>query len=131
MAPPIRISPIFCFCFCALLVKLISFSEANDDVLLPLQNMPLRSDEPVDDVHDLLNKYGFPKGILPDNVKSYNLSDKGVLRVELQKRCTVSLGIRYNTKIRARLAYGSLTRVNGIRGLTEHGFWLTRSHPGE
>lgn len=120
MAPPTGIS--FTFFFYSLLLLLpIALSEAYDheDPLI------LRSVE-VADVHDLLAKYGFPKGVLPGNVKSYNVSDKGVLRVQLQKACTVSsLGIRYHVNIRARLAYGSLTRVNGIRGKTEHGFWLT------
>ncbi|XP_028784004.1 uncharacterized protein LOC114740056 [Neltuma alba] len=118
MAPSTRLSSIFCFF--SLLLILIALSEACEDGPLTL-----RSDEEADKVHNLLTKYGFPKGVLPDNVKSHNVSDNGVLRVQLQKPCTVSLGIRYSVKIRARLAYGSLTRVNGIRGKTEHGFWLT------
>lgn len=107
--------------FFSLLLLITLSSEAYEDVSLTLQ-----TDNEIDNAYDLLSKYGFPKGVLPDNVKSYNVSDKGILRVQLQNRCTVSsLGIRYSANIRGRLAYGSLTRVNGIRGKTEHGFWLT------
>ncbi|XP_028759606.1 uncharacterized protein LOC114718456 [Neltuma alba] len=108
MAPPIRISPIFCLCS----LLLIALSDAY--LPLPSRNLPLRSDP---NVHDLLTKYGLPRGLLPNNVKSYALSSDGSFRVELQKPCYVQFDrlVYYDKVITGKLTYGSVSDVSGIQ----------------
>ncbi|XP_054806170.1 uncharacterized protein LOC129308806 [Prosopis cineraria] len=108
MAPRIRISPIFFFCS----LLLVALSEAY--LPLPFRSLPLRSDP---SVHDLLTKYGLPKGLLPNNVKSYALSDDGSFRVELQKPCYVQFDrlVYYDKVITGKLTYGSVSDVSGIQ----------------
>ncbi|KAI9075795.1 hypothetical protein K1719_042281 [Acacia pycnantha] len=108
MASPVRIAPIFCFCS----LLLIAISDAY--LPLPLRNLPLRSGP---SIHDLLAKYGLPKGILPDSVKSFSLSDDGSFRVELQKPCYVQFDrlVYYDTVITGKLTYGSVSDVSGIQ----------------
>ncbi|KAI9120215.1 hypothetical protein K1719_008863 [Acacia pycnantha] len=68
-------------------------------------------------IHDLLTKYRLPKGILPDSVKSFSLSDDGSFRVELQKPCYVQFDrlVYYDTVIIGKLTYGSVSDVSGIQ----------------
>ncbi|XP_030447350.1 uncharacterized protein LOC115670264 [Syzygium oleosum] len=69
------------------------------------------------DVHDLLPQYGFPRGILPDNVASYSLSDDGAFEVRLRGPCYVQFDqlVYYDRKISGRLSYGSVSGVSGIQ----------------
>lgn len=77
------------------------------------------------DVHDLLPQYGFPRGLLPNNIKSYSLSDDGEFEVELESPCYVVFDERtcyvefdeviyYDQKIRGHLTYGSISNLTGI-----------------
>ncbi|XP_030524223.1 uncharacterized protein LOC115736594 [Rhodamnia argentea] len=70
-----------------------------------------------DDVHDLLPRYGFPKGILPDNVASYSLSDDGAIEIRLRGPCYVQFDqlVYYDRKITGKLSYGSVSSVSGIQ----------------
>lgn len=108
MALSIRFSVI---CFCSIL--LIALSEAYLPLPLPLRNLPLQSDATV---YDLLTKYGLPKGILPNNVKSYSISDDGTFRVELENTCYVQFDrlVYYDKEITGKLSYGSVSDVSGI-----------------
>ncbi|KAK4758144.1 hypothetical protein SAY87_019445 [Trapa incisa] len=69
------------------------------------------------DVHDLLPKYGFPRGIIPDNVKSYNLSDDGSFEIQLDRPCYVHFDelVYYDRKIKGKMSYGSVSGVSGIQ----------------
>lgn len=69
------------------------------------------------DVHDLLPQYGFPRGILPDNVASYSLSDDGAFEVRLRGPCYVQFDrlVYYDRKISGKLSYGSVSGVSGIQ----------------
>ncbi|KAJ4889802.1 hypothetical protein Rs2_29550 [Raphanus sativus] len=70
------------------------------------------------DVHDLLPRYGFPKGLLPDNVKSYTLSDGGDFTVDLNTPCYVDFPgqtVFYDKKIAGKLSVGSVKDVEGIK----------------
>ncbi|XP_062076714.1 uncharacterized protein LOC133781670 [Humulus lupulus] len=71
----------------------------------------------ISDVHDLLPKYGLPKGLLPNNVQSYSLSDDGSFEVELRSPCYVYFDryVYYNKKITGKLSYGSVSDVTGIQ----------------
>ncbi|CAH2033481.1 unnamed protein product [Thlaspi arvense] len=71
-----------------------------------------------DDIHDLLPLYGFPKGLLPDNVKSYTVSDDGAFTVDLISSCYVNFPgqlVFYDKKISGKLSYGSAKDVQGIK----------------
>ncbi|XP_062115069.1 uncharacterized protein LOC133829246 [Humulus lupulus] len=76
----------------------------------------LNSDHPftpvlssISDVHDLLPKFGLPKGLLPD-FQSYSLSGDDSFEVELRSPCYVY----YDKKIIGKLSYGSVSDVTGI-----------------
>ncbi|PON42963.1 hypothetical protein TorRG33x02_334720 [Trema orientale] len=67
------------------------------------------------DVHDLLPQYGFPRGLLPNNVKSYTLSDDGDFEVELESPCYVELyDVYYDQMIKGHLTFGSISHLSGV-----------------
>lgn len=70
-----------------------------------------------DDVHDLLPQYGFPRGILPNNVASYSLSDDGAFEIRLRSPCYVQFDqlVYYDRKVSGKLSYGSVSGVSGIQ----------------
>ncbi|KAF3444421.1 hypothetical protein FNV43_RR14113 [Rhamnella rubrinervis] len=87
---------------------------------LSLHVTPIRSStglQPVADIHDLLPNYGLPKGLLPNNVKSFTLSDDGNFEIELESPCYVQFEqlVYYKTKIKGKLSYGSVSDVSGIQ----------------
>ncbi|KAK8677084.1 hypothetical protein V6N13_142640 [Hibiscus sabdariffa] len=71
----------------------------------------------VPDVHDLLPSYNLPKGIVPDNVKSYTLSPTGEFTIELESSCYVHFDelVYYEKTIRGKLSYGAVHDVSGIQ----------------
>ncbi|KAI4304848.1 hypothetical protein MLD38_040311 [Melastoma candidum] len=83
-----------------------------------------------DDVHDLLPSYGFPRGLLPDNVVSYTLpssSSDGSFSVQLSSPCYVQFHgqlVYYDVDISGRLSYGVVTDVVGIQA-KELFIWLS------
>ncbi|GLT82388.1 hypothetical protein SLE2022_007710 [Rubroshorea leprosula] len=87
------------------------FSAADPELNL------IRPFTSVEDVHDLLSAYGFPKGLLPNNVKSYTLSDDGDFSVELYNPCYVQFDqlVYYDKQIKGKLSYGSVHGVSGIQ----------------
>lgn len=70
-----------------------------------------------EDIHDLLPKYGLPRGLLPDAVKSYSLSTNGDFVVELTSECYVHFSylVYYERRITGRVSYGQITDINGIQ----------------
>ncbi|KAJ1426084.1 hypothetical protein SESBI_10468 [Sesbania bispinosa] len=71
------------------------------------------------DIHDLLPQYGFPKGLIPNNVVSYTLSDDdGFFTIHLEAPCYVhhvNQLVYYDTLITGTLSYGSVSGVSGIQ----------------
>ncbi|RDX62093.1 hypothetical protein CR513_59609, partial [Mucuna pruriens] len=70
------------------------------------------------DIHDVLPQYGFPKGILPNNVISYTLSPEGFFTIQLQGPCYVHWEgqlVYYHTQIKGTLTYGTASHVSGIQ----------------
>ncbi|KAG2675182.1 hypothetical protein I3760_13G172700 [Carya illinoinensis] len=92
----------------------LSFSLRNPKLNTKHLSSPL---QPVADVHDLLPQYGLPKGLLPNNVKSYTLSDDGSFTIELTSPCYVQFDqlVYYNKKVNGKLSYGSVSSVSGIQ----------------
>ncbi|XP_050371159.1 uncharacterized protein LOC126789130 [Argentina anserina] len=74
-------------------------------------------------IHDLLRSHGLPAGLLPKEVKSYSLSDDGLLQVFLDAPCLTKFEDRvfFDSIVRANLSYGSLI---GVEGLTQEELFL-------
>lgn len=70
------------------------------------------------DIHDLLPEYGFPRGLIPDAVKSFSLSPDGSFAVNLDRPCYVHFDdelVYYDKAVRGRMSYGSVSDVSGIQ----------------
>ncbi|KAL3503357.1 hypothetical protein ACH5RR_037806 [Cinchona calisaya] len=67
-------------------------------------------------IHDLLKTRGLPAGLLPKDVKSYNLSENGLLEVFLEGPCLTKFDTMafYESVVRANLTYGGLKGVEGF-----------------
>ncbi|KAK8479522.1 hypothetical protein V6N13_074982 [Hibiscus sabdariffa] len=65
---------------------------------------PANGRRSVPQVHDLLPSYKLPKGIVPDNVKSYTLSSTEEFTIELESSCYVHFDelVYYEKTIRGR-----------------------------
>ncbi|XP_016488943.2 uncharacterized protein LOC107808893 [Nicotiana tabacum] len=72
-----------------------------------------------DDIHDLLPSYNLPKGLLPNNVKSYTLSPKdNSFTVQLTHPCYVQFQdqlVYYQKEIKGKMSYGEVSDVSGIQ----------------
>ncbi|XP_014508222.1 uncharacterized protein LOC106767784 [Vigna radiata var. radiata] len=78
----------------------------------------LKSSRGSPDIHDVLPEYGFPKGLLPNNVISYTLSSDASFILHLDAPCYVYWEdqlVYYNTLIKGTLTYGSVSHVSGIQ----------------
>ncbi|KAL8214283.1 hypothetical protein R6Q57_003732 [Mikania cordata] len=71
------------------------------------------------DIHDILQEFGLPIGILPNAVESYTLSPTdGAFTVHLIRPCYVQFDdqtVYYSEKIQGKLTYGSVSDVTGIQ----------------
>lgn len=67
-------------------------------------------------IHDLLRSKGLPPGLLPKEIKSYNLLENGTLEVFLDGPCLTKFENRvyFDSVVRANLSYGSLIGVVGL-----------------
>ncbi|XP_010930507.1 uncharacterized protein At5g01610 [Elaeis guineensis] len=74
------------------------------------------SDDPT--AYELLERFNFPKGILPQGVQSYLLSEDGTFDVYLSGDCefkvTSSYLLRYKRKITGTVKSGTLDDLNGV-----------------
>ncbi|CAJ1938498.1 unnamed protein product [Sphenostylis stenocarpa] len=85
-------------------------------VILFHQNLVASTTPP--DIHDLLPQYGFPKGLLPNNVISYTLSPDASFTLHLDAPCYVYWEdqlVYYHALIKGTLTYGSVSHVSGIQ----------------
>ncbi|XP_050219701.1 uncharacterized protein LOC126670088 [Mercurialis annua] len=101
--------------FIAYLLSLLFLS--NTHLTLSLNPDRLSLPQSPTDVHDLLPKYGLPRGLLPDNVKSYTLSPTGSFTVELTRPCYVHFDrlVYYDKEIKGKLSDGAVDDVSGIQ----------------
>ncbi|CAA3014945.1 Hypothetical predicted protein [Olea europaea subsp. europaea] len=67
-------------------------------------------------IHELLQSRGLPAGLLPKDVRSYTLSESGLLEVFLDGPCMTKFDTMafYDSVVRANFTYGSLTGVEGF-----------------
>ncbi|GAA0174244.1 hypothetical protein LIER_27682 [Lithospermum erythrorhizon] len=75
-------------------------------------------------IYDILKENGLPGGLLPkDVIKSYTLSQNGVLEVLLVRPCFTKFDTNalYETVVRANLTYG---RLVGLEGLSQEELFL-------
>uniref|UniRef100_A0A5B7BEJ4 DUF538 family protein n=1 Tax=Davidia involucrata TaxID=16924 RepID=A0A5B7BEJ4_DAVIN len=107
------------FLFCVILLSKIhlSLSSRSTTTIVDLNRPSTPATNSIADVHDLLPQYGFPKGLLPNAVKSYSLSDDGTFIVELERSCYVQFDelVYYDRNIKGKLSYGSVSDVSGIQ----------------
>ncbi|KAF1002376.1 uncharacterized protein LOC141701547 [Apium graveolens] len=84
-------------------------------IIISLTTHSISSSPPT--VYELLPKFGLPSGLLPDNVKSYTLSNDGAFVVELTKTCYIDFDytVYYDKKITGTLKYGSISNLDGIQ----------------
>ncbi|KAK6925735.1 Protein of unknown function DUF538 [Dillenia turbinata] len=68
-------------------------------------------------VYEILPKFGLPKGLLPDSVSDYALTDDGSFVVTLPKPCYVQFDylVYYESQITGQLKYGSIKNLKGIQ----------------
>ncbi|XP_010257573.1 PREDICTED: uncharacterized protein LOC104597623 [Nelumbo nucifera] len=105
-------------CFFSLLCSTatrLTIATPDDDVVEVQEIYTV--EPPVTGVHDLLPAFGLPKGLLPNAVKSYLLSENGDFHVELQHPCYVHFDelVWYDKKITGKLSYGKVRDVSGIQ----------------
>ncbi|KAL3850832.1 hypothetical protein ACJIZ3_012714 [Penstemon smallii] len=68
-------------------------------------------------IHDLLKSRGLPAGLFPKNgVKSYEVSENGLLQVYLDRPCVAKFETRvlFQSVVKANLSYGGLIGVEGL-----------------
>lgn len=67
--------------------------------------------------YEMLEKYNFPKGILPTGVDSYKLSPNGEFQVLLKSDCKFNVGgylLNYDNRISGKVEIGALKNLNGV-----------------
>ncbi|CAL4903807.1 unnamed protein product [Urochloa decumbens] len=69
-------------------------------------------------VYEMLEKYNFPRGILPAGVTGYVLRPDGTFEVYFPRACEFLLArrwlVRYDARVSGSVAAGSLTALQGI-----------------
>lgn len=68
--------------------------------------------------YEMLERYGFPRGILPAGVTGYELGADGAFEVYFPRACEFLLArtwlVRYEARVSGSVAAGSLTALRGI-----------------
>ncbi|XP_072999143.1 uncharacterized protein At5g01610-like [Typha latifolia] len=76
----------------------------------------LASDEP--SAYEMVERYNFPKGILPEGAQSYSLKQDGSFEVILSRECEFKLKggylVKYTRRITGKADPGHLTELNGV-----------------
>ncbi|KAJ4750704.1 hypothetical protein LUZ62_085109 [Rhynchospora pubera] len=89
--------------------------------------------KPLKSLPDLLREYNLPPGIFPKNVVTYELDEsKSKVVVHLSGPCEVSFKdssiIRYAPRVKATLARGKLSNIEGMK--TKSLVWVKVTHVG-
>ncbi|KAH7440798.1 hypothetical protein KP509_03G011000, partial [Ceratopteris richardii] len=80
-------------------------------------------------VYEVLEKYGFPEGLLPSTVTSYELDeDNGAFSVYLESTCTIQISNRYPIKYKSTITgYITSGEISSLKGVTVKAYliWWT------
>ncbi|XP_011089117.1 uncharacterized protein LOC105170170 isoform X2 [Sesamum indicum] len=117
MAMPPSNPKIHCFFLLFPLLSLCSYA---------LFLSPTTPPPPKPTVYDLLPKYGLPRGLLPDSVLDYTLSEDGDFEVTLENPCYIDFDylVYYDKKITGKLSIGSITELKGIQVQRFYFLWF-------
>ncbi|KAF3332552.1 hypothetical protein FCM35_KLT02129 [Carex littledalei] len=89
--------------------------------------------KPLKSLPDLLREYNLPPGLFPKNIVTYELDEsKSRLVVHLSSPCEISFKdssiIRYASRVKATLARGKLSNIEGMK--TKLLVWVKVTHVG-
>uniref|UniRef100_A0A7N0ZSW6 DUF538 family protein n=1 Tax=Kalanchoe fedtschenkoi TaxID=63787 RepID=A0A7N0ZSW6_KALFE len=120
MAIPLRLSPkpLSMLFLIALILSVRTHHSISLRIPKATTAVTKIQDQSSNEIHDLLPTYGFPRGLIPNNVNSYTLSDDGHFQIFLQRPCYVQFGdqlVYYDKVVKGKLKYGSVTDVSGIQ----------------
>lgn len=78
--------------------------------------------------YDHLAENGFPPGILPHSVESYDLEDNGKFTVYLERKCSFSISggkipVYYAKKISGVLRNGTMKNLTGVQAKAFKMWW--------
>ncbi|KAG9454560.1 hypothetical protein H6P81_007464 [Aristolochia fimbriata] len=80
--------------------------------------------------YEMLEKFNFPRGILPEGVRGYVLHDDGSFEVFLNGDCKFNVeggySLSYGKKITGKLSFGSLKDLQGVNVKVRRGTFLAR-----
>lgn len=92
-----------------LVVSFLCFSYTNS--IRPYYDNPT--------AYEMLEKYNFPKGILPIGVHSYKLNPNGEFEVVLKSDCQFKVDggylLNYENRISGKVEIGALKNLNGVK----------------
>jgi hypothetical protein len=73
---------------------------------------------PIPSPYDMLGQYGFPPGIIPQGVQSYDLRQDGSFEVDFSGDCAMRIGgfkIRYSSRVAGNIQNGTITGLEGVK----------------
>uniref|UniRef100_A0ACD5YFD9 Uncharacterized protein n=1 Tax=Avena sativa TaxID=4498 RepID=A0ACD5YFD9_AVESA len=68
--------------------------------------------------YNMLQQYGFPPGIIPEGVQSYELRQDGSFEVHLSNECGLHIGgfkLHYSSRIAGNIHNGWITGLEGVK----------------
>ncbi|KAJ4757899.1 hypothetical protein LUZ62_022924 [Rhynchospora pubera] len=93
-----------------ILVVLVFLCLSSSISARPIYNKPT--------AYEMLEKFNFPKGILPTGVESYNLSPSGEFEVFLKSDCEFRVDggylLKYKNRISGKVEFGSIQSLDGV-----------------
>uniref|UniRef100_A0A0E0ME67 DUF538 family protein n=1 Tax=Oryza punctata TaxID=4537 RepID=A0A0E0ME67_ORYPU len=104
---------------------LLSIAGATDNSTSP---PPSPSPSPDPTAYEMLQKFGFPVGILPEGVQGYKLADDGssfevYLAGDCQFRAAKKYVLHYSSRVAGRIAACSIAALEGVK-VKEAFAWL-------
>ena len=87
-------------------------------LLVAARAAPGGGDGTTPSAYEMLERYNFPRGILPAGVQGYELRPDGAFEVYFPRRCEFLLArrwlVRYEARVSGSVAAGKLTALQGI-----------------
>ncbi|XP_014757833.1 uncharacterized protein LOC100836370 [Brachypodium distachyon] len=73
--------------------------------------------------YEMLGRYGFPVGLLPEGAQSYKLQQDGSFEVHLANECRFRVGgysIHYSSRVAGNIQNGAINGLEGVKGNFEN-----------